>query len=219
MHPMADPVKRRYHSPRRAAAAAATRARIRDAATELFVAKGFVATTMREVAIHAGVGERTLYDAFPNKAALFGHTLGVATVGDEEPVPVAERPEVLAARDALDPATAITRMVNYSTALLERAGGLIMVSVEAAGSDPDMRQAADAGARETHRVCHAFTQALHQRRALRPGLDSAAAADIMYAMLSPHLHHLLRRHRTWSAARYRAWLERVLTRELLGRPP
>jgi AcrR family transcriptional regulator len=218
MRSMANPVKRRYHSPRRAAAAAATRARIRGAATELFVTKGFVATTMREVATHAGVGERTLYDAFPSKATLFGHTLGVTIVGDEEPVPVAERPEVLAARGAPDPATAIMRMVIYSTALLERAGDLIMVSVEAAGSDPDMREAAAAGARETHRVCHAFIHGLHQRAALRDDLDPTAAADIMYALLSPHLHQLLRRHRTWSAARYRAWLERVLTRELLGRP-
>jgi AcrR family transcriptional regulator len=215
---MTGPVKRKYHSPRRTAAAATTRARIRQAASELFVAQGFVATTMREIAAHAGVGERTLYDAFPSKAALFGHTLGVAIVGDEQPVPVAERPEVLAARDAPDPTVAIRDMVRYSAALLERAGDLIMVSVEAAGSDPDMRAAADAGASETHRVCLAFTHALHRRSALRQHLEPTAAADIMYAMLSPHLHQLLRRHRKWSAARYLRWLERVLVAELLRDP-
>ena len=66
---MADDVKRAYRSEARAASAAATRARIRDAAARLFVERGYVATTMREVASAAGVGERTLYDAFPTKAA------------------------------------------------------------------------------------------------------------------------------------------------------
>lgn len=213
---MAGRVKRQYHSTVRAAAAAATRARIRQAATRLFVTKGFVATTMREVAAEAGVGERTLYDAFPTKAALFGHTLGVATVGDEDPVRVADRPETLAARSELDPRAALTKALDYATDLLERAGDLIMVSVEAAGADPDMKAAADAGAKATYQVHLALTRALHDRGSLRPGLDAATAADKLYALCSPHLHQLLRRHRGWSRDRYRQWLDGVVTHELLG---
>lgn len=83
--------------------AAETRARIREAAGPLFVERGYTGTTLRDVAEEAGVGERTLYDAFSTKAALFGHTLGVATVGDEEPIPVAECPEVRAARERRSP--------------------------------------------------------------------------------------------------------------------
>lgn len=213
---MPEPVKRKYRSSRRAAAAAATRARIREAATQLFVQQGFVATTMRDVAKRAGVGERTLYDAFPNKVALFGHALGVATVGDEKPVGVADRPEVLAAREDPDPAAAIRRYVAYLTALLDRAGDLIMVSVEAAGADPDMRAAADAGSHETHRQWRVLTDELHARGSLREGLDSVEAADVLYALASPHVHQLLRRHRGWSTTRYRNWLEAVLVRELLA---
>jgi AcrR family transcriptional regulator len=213
---MTDGVKRVYRSGARAAAAAATRSRIRQAAAGLFVERGYVATTMREVAAAAGVGERTLYDAFPTKAALFAHTLGVATVGDEEPVRVAHRPEIAAAHDQPDPRRALAQLVAYSTALLERAGDLIMVSVEAAGADPDMRAAADAGAHATLGVHLELTTQLHARGALRPGLDAAAAADILYALASPHLHQLLRRHRGWPAERYRAWLEAALTHELLA---
>lgn len=215
MLPMAEPVKRQYRSAKRAAAAAATRARIRDAAARLFVEQGYVATTMREVATSAGVGERTLYDAFPTKAALFGHTLGVATVGDEAPVRVAERSEVLSAQAEPDVEEAIARTVSYATDLLDRAGDLIMVSVEAAGADPDMRAAADAGARATYEVYLALTRSLHQRGALRPGFDAAAAADIVYALASPHMHQLLCRHRGWPLERYRAWLQDALVRELL----
>ncbi|MDQ7903677.1 helix-turn-helix domain-containing protein [Phytohabitans sp. ZYX-F-186] len=212
---MADPVKRQYRSPARAAAAAATRARIREAAQELFVRQGFVATTMRQVAAAAGVGERTVYDAFPTKAGLFGHTLAVATVGDEQPVRVADRPEIGAARHAADPREAVTRLVGYVVDLLDRAGDLIMVSVEAAGADPDMRVAADAGSRAHHEVMRTFAAALHQRGALRAGLDPMAAADILYALCSPHMHQLLRRHRGWASERYRTWLVDAVCRELL----
>lgn len=215
MRAMSEFVKRQYRSTKRAAAAAATRARIREAAARLFVERGFAATTMRDVATAASVGERTLYDAFPSKAELFGDTLGVATVGDEEPVPVADRPEIRAARDEPDPAAAIAQMITYTEALLERAGELIMVSVEAAGSDPDMRAAADAGSRATHKVLLALTRTLYERGALRDDLDAMAAADIMYALLSPHLHQLLRRHRRWGRQPYRTWLEQVLVNQLL----
>jgi AcrR family transcriptional regulator len=213
---MGDTVKRAYRSTTRAAAAAARRGRIREAAVRLFVEQGYAATTMRQIAVAAEVGERTLYDAFPSKAALFSHALDVATVGDEEPVAVAARPEIVAARDDADPRAAIARHVAYSAALLDRAGDLIMVSVEAAGADPDMRAAADAGAAATHRVHLALAESLHARGALRDGLDPAGAADVMYALVSPHVHRLLRRHRGWSGERYRGWLEESLARELLG---
>jgi AcrR family transcriptional regulator len=215
MVPMADGVKRAYRSEARAAATGATRARIRDAAAGLFVERGYVATTMREIAGAAGVGERTLYDAFPTKAALFTHTLGSAVVGDEDPARVADRPEIISARDHADPGAALAQLVAYTAALLDRAGDLIMVSVEAAGADPDMRAAADAGAQATLGVHLALTSRLAGRGALRAGVDAATAADILYALASPHMHQLLRRHRGWTAEHYRTWLEAAVIRELL----
>jgi AcrR family transcriptional regulator len=209
-------VKRQYRSVRRAAAAAATRARIRQVAAELFVRHGYVATTMRQVATGAEVGERTLYDAFPSKAALFGHTLGVATAGDEEAVAVADRPEVKAAHAEPEPELAIARSLAYIADLLERAGDLIMVSVEAAGADPDMRATADAGAHATHALHLALTETLYRRGALRAGLDPTRAADIMYALASPHMHQLIRRHRRWTAQHYLQWLEESVVSQLLG---
>jgi hypothetical protein len=91
-----------------------------------------------------------------------------------------------------------------------------MVSVEAAGADPDMRAAADAGAAATHQVHLALTERLYERGTLRDGLDPLIAADILYALGSPHMHQLLRRHRQWSADHYRSWLETTIIRELTG---
>jgi tetracycline repressor-like protein len=76
------------HSPRRQEAAAETRRRIRQAARQLFVANGYAATSIRAVAERAGVAEKTVYLAFPTKTDLLKE---VAIVGDDQPIPVAER--------------------------------------------------------------------------------------------------------------------------------
>jgi AcrR family transcriptional regulator len=213
-----EPSARRYHSPQRTEAAAETKARIRAAASALFVGQGYVATTIRGIAHSAGVGERTVYAAFPSKADLFRHVLDVATVGDEEPVAVGSRPEIQTAFHQSDPRAAIHQTIDYTVALFERAGDLIMVTVQAADADPDMRAAADAGSRATRQLWLKLTQTLHHMGALRTGLTPQTAADILYALASPQVHQLLRRHRNWTRQRYHTWLAEAVTHQLLAEP-
>src|SRR6266498_3632906 len=193
LHWMSRPVKRSYRSDLREEAARHTRVRIRESAARLFVEQGFVATTMKQVATAAGV----------------------ATVGDDLPVPVADRAEFRAAFDERDGRRALTLVVDYGTALLERAGPLIITSIESAGADPDMRRIADQGAHATAVNLGAFARALTDHGALRPGLDAQQAADVLLVLSSPHVHHLLRRDRGWSVERYRDWLLDTLTSTLL----
>ena len=47
-----------------------TRQRISDVATEMFLARGFEAVTVTEVAAAAGVSEKTVYNYFPTKESL-----------------------------------------------------------------------------------------------------------------------------------------------------
>ncbi|NEW27708.1 TetR/AcrR family transcriptional regulator [Nocardia cyriacigeorgica] len=212
---MSRPVKRPYRATKRAEAAAATRSAIRQAATELFVERGYVATTMREVARRAEIGERTLYDAFPTKLALFRHALDVATVGDEEPVAVAERPEVQTALAESDPIAAVGMIVDYTAGLLERAGDLIMVGVDAASADPELKSGADAGAAATRAFWAAFVRSLAEHGSLRPDIDPDTAADSLFALASPHVFRLLRRESGWPATKYRNWLASAVTAHLL----
>jgi TetR/AcrR family transcriptional regulator, mexJK operon transcriptional repressor len=72
------------------------RTAILDAAAEVFLAKGYVGTSMDEVAAVARVSKQTVYKHFRDKEALF-HELIIATVqrsGEEvaEPVLPGERP-------------------------------------------------------------------------------------------------------------------------------
>src|ERR1035438_2397158 len=88
---MDEPVKRPYRSPLREQSARRTRAQIRDAAARLFVRQGYAGTTMRQIAEEAEVSERTTYLAFASKLDLLLEVIGIATAGDDQPVPIAER--------------------------------------------------------------------------------------------------------------------------------
>ncbi len=202
----AEPVKRSYVSPVREQRAAETRAAIRAAAARLFVRGGYAATTLRAVAAEAGVAERTVYAAFPSKRELYRHVLGVAVVGDDEPVAVAERSEVAEALAGSDPYAVLAAWTAYGCALLDRAGDLIFVGIEGAGADPDLRSGLDEDARATHANHRRAVRRLAALDALPDGVTVSAATDVLYALGSPHLHRLLRRDRGWSARRYRAWV-------------
>jgi AcrR family transcriptional regulator len=75
------PPTRTYHAPRRTAAAAETRQAILQAAKEEFEARGWAATTMRSIAMKAGVSPKTVEALFATKPALLEATLLVAIHG------------------------------------------------------------------------------------------------------------------------------------------
>src|SRR3954447_16791169 len=95
---------RSYSSEVRAAQAIETRRRIRAAAEELFLANGYVATSMDAIAKAAGVSRQTVFTSFGSKAALLSELGDVQVVGDDEPIPLAEREAVRRLQDEDDPA-------------------------------------------------------------------------------------------------------------------
>ena len=83
---------RPYRSPLRESQARATRRAVVEAARDLFVERGWSATTIDAVAERAGVSRRTVFTAVGGKAELLKIALDWALVGDDEPVPLSERP-------------------------------------------------------------------------------------------------------------------------------
>src|SRR5919202_4053593 len=79
---------------------ARTEAELMDAAHDLFLEQGYVATTLTQVAERAGLAPRTVYVRFGTKAALFKRVVDRALVGDAEPVDVAHRPGTMQAMTA-----------------------------------------------------------------------------------------------------------------------
>jgi AcrR family transcriptional regulator len=215
MHGVSEPVKRAYHSTRRADAAKQTRQLIRDAAAKLFVEQGITATSMRQIAAAAGVAERTVYTAFPTKTALFHELVDITTAGDELPIPVSDRTGFTAAMTEPDPATAVRLLVEFGCALLDRAGPLITAAIESSGADPDMREWSDRAAAETARNLRTVAKAWHRRGLLRAGLTPASAGAILATLSSPPVHHALRHQHGWTTTQYRDWLIDTITRTVL----
>lgn len=91
---MREAVKRGYHSELRAAQARDTKRRIVAAAAELFVERGFGATTVDAIAAAAAVSRKTVFTAVGGKVELLALALDWAIGGDDAPLAVAERPEV-----------------------------------------------------------------------------------------------------------------------------
>lgn len=212
---MSPDVNRPYRSPRRADAARQTRQLIRDAALRLFVEQGITATTMKQIAATAGVAERTVYTAFPSKTALFHEVMDITTVGDELPVPVSDRAEFTATRSEPDAPQAVRQLVDFGCALLDRAGDLIMAAIESAGADPDMREWSDRASAETAKNLHSVAQAWKNSGFLRDDLTVEQAGAALYALSSPHVHHLLRRKQEWTTEQYRTWLIDTITTTML----
>lgn len=212
---MEDAVKRSYRSAARATAAEETRARIRQAAVELFVERGFVGTTLKDVADRAGVGERTLYDGFGSKLGLLRHTIAILTMGDESRVRAADRPDTVASRSLDDPHEALAALVKEATDLMNRAGDLIRVIESLPGVDPDLQRTVTRGTEAAYEPSLRLAQRFEARGELRPGLTAAVAADILFTLTSPGVFHTLRGERRWSQRRYREWVLDAATQQLL----
>lgn len=87
---------RRYTNTRRTAQAAQTRADVLAAAVELFDEQGWTATTIAAIAERAGVAPETIYSGFGSKKKLLQQAADTTVVGDAEPIPLFDRPEVQA---------------------------------------------------------------------------------------------------------------------------
>src|SRR5256884_4864826 len=122
--------------PLRQAQVAHTEQRILAAATELFLAHGYLATTLESVARRAQVGARTVYVRFGTKAALFKRVVDVAIVGDTEPVDVLGRDWMIDTMTAPALAGRIAALAAVSRQIMQRTGALFAVAQQAAAVDP-----------------------------------------------------------------------------------
>ena len=95
-------VKRSYDASGRRARAHARRLAVVLAARDLFERDGFRLTTIAAIAASAGVSAESVYKGFSSKAAVAKAVFDLVIAGDDEPVPVAERPAMQAMRDERD---------------------------------------------------------------------------------------------------------------------
>lgn len=209
-------VKRAYRSTRREAQARDTRRAVIEAATRLFVARGYGVTTIDAIAAAAGVGRATVFAAVGGKAALLKAAYDVALVGDDEPVAFPDRPasrRVMAEPDA-------ARMLTGYAAILTTVSQRLAPMYEAVRAAPSADRAAqkvwDKVRAERRIGARNVVRLVEDRQALRAGLDPDAAADVVFVLIDPGLYHVLVRERGWRPSAYEVWLGETLRSQLLG---
>ena len=87
---------RKYSSAVRDEQAARTRARILDAASELFLERGYARTTMKDIADLAGVARDTVHAVFGSKARVLTALIDLRLVPDGSVASVTQRPDAQA---------------------------------------------------------------------------------------------------------------------------
>ena len=211
-HPPADS-RRTYDSSGRQEQARRRRAEILDACRDALLRQGYAGLTIRAVAEAAGVSQETVYKAFGGKRGLVKAMYDVTLAGDDAPVPMGRRPEVLALLTEPDPAAKIAAYARIARGVSERLGA-VTAALSTGGPE-----AAEIGAetdRERFTGVTAFVDHLATGGHLPAGRDPAAAAEEVWLLTAPEVYRLCTAGRGWSTDRYEGWLRRMLTATLLG---
>jgi AcrR family transcriptional regulator len=188
------------------------------AAGELFLARGYPATTIEAIAAAADVPAASVYRLFGSKKAILSAVLQVAFVGDDEPAGLHDRPEARAAAAQADPRALLAGYARVARIVLTRSGPLQQMLRAAAEADPECADLARTFRQQREYGQSLVARELAARGALAPGLTEEAALDTIYTLMSPEVHRLLTVDRNLSADQYEAWLARSLAATLLDSP-
>lgn len=211
---------RPYRSQLRTEQARETRRRILDAAEALFLDQGYVRSTVAAIAGEAGVSAETVYATFGNKKALLQTLVDVRIAGDDEPVPLLERPGPEAVVAEADQRRRVTMFAAGIRRIIERVRRLDDLMVTAAAADEEIAALrADLQLRQRRKGMDFALEALAGEDGLRIGRTREQASAVLWTLTSPEVHRLLCDQRGFSGEEYEAWLGDAIARLLLPLPP
>ncbi|TML68575.1 MAG: TetR family transcriptional regulator [Actinobacteria bacterium] len=207
--------RRRYESPRRREQAAATRLAILEAAEGLFGERGYAGTSVAEIAEAAGVALKTVYAGFGSKAEVLRALWNLRLRGDEDPLPVQERPWVREVIEEPDPRRRLALVARNARVVRERTALLSEIVRQAAPSEAQIAELWERFQRELYELgMRRIAETLERDGVL--ATDVATAADILWTLVHPDQYLLLVRERGWKPDVYERWLAEALCRELLA---
>jgi AcrR family transcriptional regulator len=211
------PVKRPYCSVVRQAKAEETQTAIVSAASELFVERGYVATTIDEIAERAGVSRATVFNAAGGKPELLIRAYQVAVRGNEPDTPLGEQERSRRILAETDP---YRLLAGYAGVVVETQPHIapLYEAVRAAGhADPEAAKLWQRLTGERRYGAGRVVRALKGLGPLRAGLTLETATDLLWLVNDPANYSLLVVERRWPVRRYRNWLTEAMQAQLL--PP
>lgn len=187
-------------------------ARICAAARELFVANGYAATSIDDIAAAAGVARPTIFTAVGPKPAILKAVVDQAVTGDAEPATLADRAWYQEAFDEPNPRRSVELHARNMTWIGQRMGPLLRALESAAAVDADAASLWAEHQQQRRAGLTNFARSLAKKTKLR--VDTATAADTMWT-LQPAAYLRLVEDAGWTVDRYQRWLTDVLLRLLL----
>ena len=168
---------------------------------------------MRSIAARADVSVKTVEAAFATKANLLKELIDVRIAGDDEPVPMIDRPavaEMIAEPD-------VDRLLELNAAFVaditRRIVVIDRVIREAAPLSDELTALFRVSLDNRRRGAREFVEVLAARATLR--LELEVAVDTVWALLDPHVYDLLTADGGWTHEEFVAWLTDAQRRLLL----
>ena len=193
------------------------RAAVVDAARGLFLERGYGATTIEASSAVADVPPATMYRLFSSKLGILKALVDVSIAGDDEAVPLADRPPVRSLLADSDATNKLARFVGIASQVNARTNAIYRILVSAAAWDADAAALLEDLTRQRQQGQGRIVRSLARAGALRPELRERDAADIVHALMSPEVYGLLVVDRGWPPERYERWLTALLVDQLLPR--
>jgi AcrR family transcriptional regulator len=207
---MADVKRRPYRTTIRRGDAPAL---VCAAAHRLFSDKGYLATSIEDIAAEAGVARPTVFTAVGPKSTILRLVVDQALAGDDAPVPIAQRPWWREAIDEPDAVRSIRLHARNMCLINQRAAPLLRALETAASVDADAGEVWDRFQRQRHDGFREVAVAL-RRKTDRVRYDEDTITDTLW-MLTPDAYLRLVRDAGWPVERFEHWLTDVLLRLLL----
>lgn len=209
------PVKRRYNASRRQAQARQLRLDVVAAARALFIERGFAATTIADVAQAADVSTQFIYAAFGGKRGLLAKVVDWTLVGDDEPIPMAQRPSILAVQQEPTLAGKCALYARHARMVAARIAQTRQMLRAAADADADARAIYQTGEAQRRTGDGLFVANLRRAGQLRSGLSDEQAADAIWALSPDILWNQLVIQRGWTPDQFELWYAGQLAAAIL----
>jgi len=184
--------------------ARATRLRITKAAYTLFCERGYVGTTMADIAEAAGVAVQTVYFTFHTKSELLSKAYDFAVLGEGDPLPPEQQPWYAAMTAESRIVPALRHAVEGVGTILTRATPLDTVVRASAGSDPETAAVRAFHERWRAQGYRAMLDILTSKADLREGLSPERATQLLLLYVGMDVYRVLVIDFGWE---HEAWVD------------
>jgi AcrR family transcriptional regulator len=188
--------------------ALATRQLIVDAACELFLTQGYIATTIEAISAKAGVAVSTVYAVFRNKRGI------LQAIRQRWHQESGQRDIYQQAMEQQDPKRRL-ELAAYATRRQWETGGAMMAIYQAAAAaDPDAAAELSIALRGRRSFLTQFIETMSEQ--LRLDLNPTRAAALFSTLTQPTIYQELVGEEGWSPEEYEVWLAETLQQQLLS---